>query len=515
ISFWYKVSSESGWDYLRFYIDNNEQTSWSGEIGWTEAEFNVTAGIHTFKWVYDKDGSVSSGGDCGWIDFILFPAPPMTTAYAGPDASICEGDDFACEGLATLYNAVNWSTSGTGTFDYSQSLTALYTPSAGDIAGGSVTLSLTAYGPDNTVTDEMILAINAAAMANAGDDASVCSDASYELIDASAENYVSVEWTTSGDGTFDDNFIINPAYSPGTEDILTGTVTLTFLVNANEPCAEATDDIMLTVEQGATAFAGTNTEACSNVAIALSEATAENYSSIEWSTAGDGNFDDISLMNPEYIPGAEDASNGEVTLTLTAMGNGSCGEVTSELLLTVMAGPMAFAGEDNQINYDQTYTVEDASAENYNSVSWSTSGDGNFDDANSVNPTYTPGTNDIEDEGVVLTMIATNDDCGDVSDDMTLAISPLGVYENLAGYDVSIFPNPNTGQFSIELNGNSNEIVNISLYNSLGDVVYKAENVRINKSYSETLNLDVEQGVYYLRIEGIELILNKKIIIQK
>jgi hypothetical protein len=232
------------------------------------------------------------------------------------------------------------------------------------------------------------------------------------------------------------------------------------------------DDMMLTIEQGATAFAGTNTEACSNVAIALSEATAENYTSVEWTTTGDGTFNDITLMNPE-------------------------------------------SGEDNQINYDQTYTAEDASVENYNSVSWTTSGDGTFDDENSVNPTYTPGTNDIEAMEVVLTMTATNVDCGDVSDDMTLAISPMGVYENLANFDVAIFPNPNTGQFSIEFNGNSNEIVNISLYNSLGDVVYKAENVRINNSYSETLNLDVEQGIYYLRIEGKELLLNKKIIIQK
>jgi len=515
ISFWYKVSSESGWDFLRFYIDNNEQNSWSGEIGWTEAEFNVTAGMHTFKWEYDKDGSVSSGGDCAWIDFILLPSPPMTTAYAGPDANICEGDDYSCEGMATLYNAVNWTTSGTGTFDYSQNLTAIYTPSTGDIANGSVTLSLTAYGPNNTVTDEMILTINQAAMADAGEDDTMCSDASYELINATAENYVSVEWTTAGDGVFNDDFIINPLYTPGTEDIEAGTVTLTFTVNANAPCSGVTDDIILTIEQAATAFAGTNTEACSYIAIALSEATAENFSSVEWATAGDGTFNDITLMNPEYTPGAGDASNGEVTLTLTAMGMGSCGEVTSEMVLTVMASPTAFAGEDNQINYDQTYTAEDALAENYNSVTWTTSGDGTFDDENSVNPTYTPGTNDIEAAEVVLTMTATNDDCGDMSDDMTLAISPMGVYENLANFDVAIFPNPNTGQFSIELNGTGNEIVNISLYNSLGDVVYKSENVRVNKSYTETLNLDVEQGVYYLRIEGKELLLNKKIVIQK
>lgn len=73
ISFAYKVSSESGWDHLRFYIDGNEKGKWSGTVGWTEVSFPVTAGSHTFKWEYKKDYSTSSGSDCAWIDYITFP----------------------------------------------------------------------------------------------------------------------------------------------------------------------------------------------------------------------------------------------------------------------------------------------------------------------------------------------------------------------------------------------------------------------------------------------------------
>ncbi len=225
ISFLYKVSSEANYDFLTFYIDGNSQGTWAGEVGWTEAEYPVTAGVHTFKWEYDKDWSVSNGSDCAWIDFIVLPAPPMTTAYAGPDGFICIGDDFQCEGNATLFNAVNWATSGTGTFDDSQQLNALYTPSTDDITNGSVTLSLTAYGPDNDVTDELILTISQAPTAIAGEDDVVCSSPTYELINASAENHVSVEWTTTGDGAFDDINIINPVYTPGTNDIAAGSVT--------------------------------------------------------------------------------------------------------------------------------------------------------------------------------------------------------------------------------------------------------------------------------------------------
>ncbi|RLC50055.1 MAG: hypothetical protein DRH79_08160, partial [Candidatus Cloacimonadota bacterium] len=74
ISFYRKVSSEGYWDYLEFYINGNLQEEWSGTIGWGQVTFPVQAGTRTFKWSYDKDGSVSTGNDCAWIDDIIFPA---------------------------------------------------------------------------------------------------------------------------------------------------------------------------------------------------------------------------------------------------------------------------------------------------------------------------------------------------------------------------------------------------------------------------------------------------------
>jgi hypothetical protein len=73
ISFWYKVSSEGGWDYLHFYIDGEHLGSWCGEVDWTQVFYPVTTGEHTFAWEYTKDGSVDMGADCGWIDDISFP----------------------------------------------------------------------------------------------------------------------------------------------------------------------------------------------------------------------------------------------------------------------------------------------------------------------------------------------------------------------------------------------------------------------------------------------------------
>ena len=73
ISFYRKVSSETGWDHLFFYIDNVEKNKWSGDENWAKFTYNIPKGLHSLKWVYEKDWSVSSGSDCAWLDDIVFP----------------------------------------------------------------------------------------------------------------------------------------------------------------------------------------------------------------------------------------------------------------------------------------------------------------------------------------------------------------------------------------------------------------------------------------------------------
>ncbi len=75
ISFYKNVSSENNYDYLRFYINNQEQGEWAGTVVWSQETYPVSAGTDVeFKWSYEKDGSVSNGSDCAWIDEIIFPA---------------------------------------------------------------------------------------------------------------------------------------------------------------------------------------------------------------------------------------------------------------------------------------------------------------------------------------------------------------------------------------------------------------------------------------------------------
>lgn len=73
ISFYIKVSSESNYDWLYFYIDGEQQSRWSGTYDWTHVTFPLAAGTHILTWRYIKDKSVNTGSDCAWIDEICLP----------------------------------------------------------------------------------------------------------------------------------------------------------------------------------------------------------------------------------------------------------------------------------------------------------------------------------------------------------------------------------------------------------------------------------------------------------
>lgn len=74
IKFMYRVSSESGWDFLIVRLNSKEALKVSGEVGWKEKMIVLKEGFNLLEWIYKKDESVSNGDDCALIDLISFPA---------------------------------------------------------------------------------------------------------------------------------------------------------------------------------------------------------------------------------------------------------------------------------------------------------------------------------------------------------------------------------------------------------------------------------------------------------
>ena len=73
ISFLVKTSTEEGYDFLNFYVDDERVGRWSGETDWTSVSYMIPQGSHRLTWSYEKDGGAVGGQDCVWVDYIMLP----------------------------------------------------------------------------------------------------------------------------------------------------------------------------------------------------------------------------------------------------------------------------------------------------------------------------------------------------------------------------------------------------------------------------------------------------------
>jgi hypothetical protein len=141
LAFWWKVSSEAGFDLLEFYLDGVRQgVPLSGTVDWEQKTCPIGTGEHTAKWRYKKDESGSIGKDAGWVDQVSFIPVAQIPKVATADASEVTATS------ATLNGTVNPNGAAT-TAQFEYGLTSDY----GKVA--SVTLSA-----DNGTTGQTVSA---------------------------------------------------------------------------------------------------------------------------------------------------------------------------------------------------------------------------------------------------------------------------------------------------------------------------------------------------------------------
>jgi len=286
ISFYFRVTTEKFTNKLKFFIDDLMVGQWTSGKTWRRAAFPVLAGLHTFSWEFVKNEQSATGPDLAWVDYIVFPPQYKTTVNAGGNGTVCTGNTFQLQGLAFNYDSLRWNTAGDGLFSDATILDPVYTPGGQDIAAGSVTLNLTAYGEDGIdTTNSMVLTILPSATANAGGNNAICSGVVYPVSNSSAANHSSLQWTTSGDGTFDDATILHPTYTPGSQDNQIGSVRLHFQAMGLSICPAATDSMTLTIHALPDVNLGPDTVICANLSIVL-DATVPDAASYLWVPGG-------------------------------------------------------------------------------------------------------------------------------------------------------------------------------------------------------------------------------------
>ncbi|MDP1727685.1 MAG: PKD domain-containing protein, partial [Bacteroidota bacterium] len=266
-------------------------------------------------------------------------------ANAGSDQTVCSTSPsvtLAGSKSGTDITSSLWTTSGTGSFDNTSLLAAVYTPSAGDIIAGTVTLTLTTNdpaGPCGAAVDAMVVTINSAATVNANSDQTVCSSSpAVTLAGSIGGGASSSTWTTSGTGTFDVATSLTAVYTPSGADITAGTVTLTLTTNDPAgPCPSVNDAMVVTINPAATVSANVDQTVCSSSpAVTLAGSIGGGASSSTWTTSGTGTFDVATSLTAVYTPSGADITAGTVTLTLTTNDPaGPCPSVNDAMVVTL------------------------------------------------------------------------------------------------------------------------------------------------------------------------------------
>ena len=400
---------------------------------YTPSAADKTAGTVTLTLKATGIGTCSAVASSSMVLTIAHPATPN----AGIDASICAGSNFVVPAATAPNSAsVYWVSSSGGTFLNGTTLTPTYQPSAGDISTGSVTLTLHAVSIapcSGEVTDALILTISPAATANAGGDEPICATETYTL-SGEATLYSSVSWETSGSGTFSNNTILNPIYTPGTNDKNAGSVILTLHVTGIAPCSSVVSNSMtLTIAPVPIVNAGPDATACLST-FQVTGATASHQNVISWTTSSSsGSFTSGSnTLSPIYTPSAADINAGSVVLTIYSTSISPCvGTVSDEMTLSFLKVPTANAGVGASVCQGSSYQLINTGATNYGTLLWATTGDGTFSGGTTLTPIYTPGTADISTGTVTLTLRSNGlAPCNDfVTDAMDLTIAPSSVVD--------------------------------------------------------------------------------------
>ncbi|MFO8129375.1 MAG: T9SS type A sorting domain-containing protein [Bacteroidales bacterium] len=265
-----------------------------------------------------------------------------------------------------------------------------------------------------------------------------------------------------------------------------------------------------------TVDAGVDTTICEDQ-LYPANGTVSGAQSVLWTSGGDGFFQDPDDLNTLYLRGNQDIANGSVTLYLTAQGYQAGIETVDSVIVGIHTLPVAYAGADTLLCIGESMLLENASAVDYDSLAWTTDGDGTFDNDTILMATYTPGADDISTGNVRLTLTAfAAFPCeGEAGADIYVIIDECtGLPENRMNVDLSIIPNPNTGTFDMVLESAGQNDLLIEMYTTQGQLIFTKKLGDFSGTYRNRYDMSrFEKGIYFLRVQNGSASQTRKVII--
>ncbi len=409
---------------------------------------------------FDIDGAArnSVNPDIGADEFGIGVIDAGISAITSPSISTCGSGllpvkvDIKNYGNTTLTSAtVSWKVGGVSQTNYSWTGSIAAGTSVNVTVGsynfgvGNIAIEAWTSSPNGIVdqypsndTSNVNVEIGDTPIVYAGADTTVCTSA-YNITDASSVNHNYLLWTTSGSGIVAGQNTITPTYMPSTADYSAGSVYLKLTASSNT-CSDSEDSVLVTLSQPPTVtFTGLASTYC----------TSDVATSLVGSPSG-GIFSGDGVVGNTFDPATAIIGTNTVKYTYTS---GIC---TDSAIKTTVVGnaPIAFAGNDTTLCGDSVI-INTATATNYNTLLWTTTGSGVFVNEGTINPTYKPSTADYSAGSVNLVLTAIGS-CSTVSDTFLLTIFhfPTVSFSGLAATYCSsdaasvLVGSPNGGTFS-------------------------------------------------------------------
>lgn len=311
--------------------------SWSGGSGtfspgntdpnaiYTPGAADISAGKVTLKFTVSNGSNSICPGGMDNMDIIIDKLP---TVSAGADQTICAGESAALNGsTGGSATSATW-TGGTGTFSPdATTLTAKYTPSAAEIAAGTVTLTLTTNSSGKCPAKESktIITINPGAVVEAGPDQKICAGGTVTLAATIGGSAASGSWS-GGTGVYTpNNNTANAIYKPSKAEEDAGKIILTFTSNDPPgPCPAVSDILTIRIDQLPVAIAGAPSSICAGELIKLNGEVKGAATEGIWS-GGNGVFSKNNKdLKGTYAPTPQEIAAGKITLKLTTNTIGLC-----------------------------------------------------------------------------------------------------------------------------------------------------------------------------------------------
>lgn len=433
---------------------------------------------------------LSYGTGCSGTDDVEIEIYTISPVDLGADQALCPGSPLPILNAGIDEADYAWTVAGnpigTNDIELEASLPGTY--------------GVTVIEQDGcTGTDEVEVLVSEPSVF-LGTDITICENESYPILDANNQGST-YEWIFDGDTI------------PGqTQQTLQTNLAGTYgVVITNIYGCPASDDLDLFVDLALNAAFSGPTSATLGASVSFQDQTTPSVSLWDWNF-GDGTLPIIDFNQPTINHAFTAAGLRPVFMIAK---NTTCSDTAYSEVDVQWDCPQIGLSAGFNTNTDTVVLSGFGNVELTNTSTNATQYTWDFGDGTGADPTVDPIHVYSEVGTYTITLTAINYNCTTTTQQTIIVVEfGVGIGEILSNDQLSVYPNPNTGLFTVDLELDAASEIEVEMNNILGQQVYRSELPKQQHWRKEFDLSSYVKGVYVLSISTAKGTLQRRIIIQ-